>query len=128
MPKVEDDKLAKQYLLGELPESELAKIEQEYFEDHEAFERLSASEDELIDAYTLGQLSSPERKRFEQRLLLSSAQRERVKFAHTLLRTDSGIQQIESNIPPLKRTASWWTSPFTFLRTLNPVVSLSAAA
>jgi hypothetical protein len=128
MPKVEDDKLARQYLLGELSEQEGAKIEEEFFDDDEAFERLNAVEDELIDAYTLGQLSSAERKRFEQRLLLSSAQRERVKFSRTLLRTVSGTPQIVSNIPPLKQTASWWTSPFTFLRTLNPVVSLSAAA
>jgi anti-sigma factor RsiW len=128
MPKVEDDKLARQYLLGELSESAFARIEEQYFEDDEAFERLSAIEDDLIDAYTLGQLSSGERKRFEQRLLLSSAQRERVKFSRTLLRTVSGTGQIESNIPPLKRTASWWTSPFNFLQALNPVVSLSAAA
>ena len=78
MPKVEDDKLAKQYLLGELSEPELGKLEEEYFEDDAAFERLSATEDELIDAYTLGQLSSAERKGFERRLLLSTAQRERV--------------------------------------------------
>src|SRR6059058_3499977 len=128
MPKVEDDKLARQYLLGELSEQDGAKVEEEYFEDDEAFEKLSAVEDELIDAYTLGQLSSAERQRFEQRLLLSPAQRERVNFSRTLLRTASGPQQIESNIPPLKRTASWWTSPFNFLQTLNPVVSLSAAA
>ena len=128
MPKVEDDKLARQYLLGELSESELAKIEEEYFGDDEAFERLSAVEDELVDAYTLGELSAAERERFKERLLLSPTQRERVKFARTLLRTVSGAQQITSNIPPLKRTASWWTSPFTFLRTLNPVVSLSAVA
>jgi hypothetical protein len=128
MPKLEDDKLAKQYLLGELSESELGKVEEEYFEDDEAFERLNAVEDELIDAYALGQLSLAERKRFEQRLLLSPVQRERVKFSRTLLRTASGAHQIESNIPPLKRTASWWTSPFNFLQTLNPVLSLSAAA
>ena len=128
MPKVEDDKLARQYLLGELSESEGAKVEEEFFEDDEAFERLNSVEDELIDAYTLGQLSPVERKRFEQRLLLSSAQHERVKFARTLLRTVSGTQKIVSDIPPLKRTASWWTAPFTFLRTLNPVVSLSTAA
>ena len=109
MPKVEDDKLARQYLLGELSEQDGAKVEEEYFEDDETFEKLSAVEDELIDAYTLGQLSSAERQRFEQRLLLSSAQRERVKFARTLLRTVPGAQQIGSNIPPLKRTASWWT-------------------
>jgi len=128
MPKVEDDKLARQYLLGELSESELGKLEEEYFEHDAAFERLTATEDELIDDYTLGQLSSAERKRFEQRLLLSSVQRERVKFARTLLTTVSRTEPIESNIPPLKRTASWWTSPFNFLQTLNPVVSLSAAA
>jgi len=128
MPKVEDDKLARQYLLGELSQSEGAKVEEEFFEDDEAFERLNSVEDELIDAYTLGQLSPVERKRFEQRLLLSSAQHERVKFARTLLRTVSGAQKIVSDIPPLKRTTSWWTAPFTFLRTLNPVVSLSTAA
>src|SRR2546421_5762860 len=96
MPKVEDDRLARQYLLGELSESEGAKVEEEFFEDDEAFERLNSVEDELIDAYTLGQLSSADRRRFEQRLMLSSAQRERVKFSRTLLRTASGAQEIVS--------------------------------
>jgi len=127
MPKVEDDKLARQYLLGELSESDLAKIEEEYFGDDEAFERLSAIEDDLIDAYTLGQLSASERKRFEHRLLLSQDQRDRVEFARSLLRTVSGAEQVASKIPPLTHTASWWTWPFTFVRTLNPIVSLSAA-
>jgi hypothetical protein len=128
MRKAEDDKLAKRYLLGELSEQELAKLEEQYFADDEAFERLGAAEDDLLDAYALNQLSAADRKRFERRLLLSSAQRERVRFARTLLRTASSTQQIESNIPPLTPTASWWISPFTFLRTLKPVISLSAAA
>ena len=128
MPKFENDKLAKRYLLGELSEQERAGVEEEYFADDEAFERLSAVEDDLIDAYTLGQLSVTERRHFEQSLLLSSVQRERVRFARTLLHTVSGSDETVSNIAPQKRTASRRVTPFAFLKGRNPVVSLSVAA
>jgi hypothetical protein len=129
MPKIDDDKVAKQYLLGELSEEKCAEVEADYLEHDEAFERLGAIEDDLIDAYSQGQLSASDRVRFEQRLLLSSAQRERVEFAYTLRRKFSESDpQINSPIPPRPRAVAWWSSPFTFLRGLSPVMSVSAAA
>src|SRR5262245_51259810 len=124
MRKAVEDRQAKRYLLGKLSEEKRAQVESDYFENDEAFERLGAIEDDLIDAYAQGQLSASDRKRFEQRLLLSEAQSERVRFAQTL-RLKLSQTQINSSIPPRPRNMDWWTS-LSFLRGLNPAIPVSA--
>jgi len=127
MGAVEDDQ-RRDYLLGQLSESEVERVEEEYFADDEAFEHLSAVEDDLIDAYALHQLSRIDRRRFEERLVLSPAQRQRVRFARTMLHAVSGSHETTQRVPSLRGTAPWWASPFAFVRTLNPALSLTAAA
>jgi hypothetical protein len=46
------------YLLGELPEPERAKLEDQYLGDDETFERLVAAEEQLIFKYVRGALSA----------------------------------------------------------------------
>jgi hypothetical protein len=74
----------RRYLLGDLVESDQAVIEQEYFADDDAFERLVEAENDLIDAYVAAELSAEERARFEQVFLTTAARRERVAFARSL--------------------------------------------
>ena len=73
------------YLLGELSEHDEAQIEEKYFPDDGAFERLCALEDELIDRYVRGELSKAQREDFEKRLLQSPEQRKRIEFARSLM-------------------------------------------
>jgi len=72
------------YIMGGLSDRERERLEEEYFEDDEAFERLLIAEEDLIDAYARGELSAEERARFEQRVLPSPPGRERVQFARAL--------------------------------------------
>jgi len=97
------------YLLGELPESENARIEEQYLASDASFATLMAIEAELYDAYA-GDLLSPERRRFfEQRFLATREQRWQLEFSRTLL-----------NVPPPKQRGSW-------IRLLWPGVAVIAA-
>lgn len=70
-----------QYLLGLCSQADRECIESEYFEDEDAFQKMLAAEDDLIDAYARGDLTNEERRRFEKHFLRSSRGRKRVQFA-----------------------------------------------
>jgi len=74
------------YLLGELTEAEAATFENEYLSDRRLFDRLSATEAELIDAYIAGELPGDRKARFEEKFLASPGQREKIENARALAR------------------------------------------
>lgn len=82
--KTREDQPLTQYILGGLPERERERLEAEYFEDDDAFERLLIAEEELTDEYVRGELSAEERARFEKSYLSSPRGCERVQFARAL--------------------------------------------
>lgn len=61
----EQDERMTRYLLGDLPGSEQAAVEQEYFADPERFEEVWSAENDLVDRYARGRLSRGERELFE---------------------------------------------------------------
>jgi hypothetical protein len=69
------------YLLGELPEPERTKLEDEYLGDDETFERLVAAEEELVYTHVRGGLSPTQHSGFEQLFLQTPERRSRVVFA-----------------------------------------------
>jgi hypothetical protein len=78
------EQIMTRYLLGELSESEQAELEEKYFTDPQAFDRLLRAESELVDDYVRGQLSAQARERFEGHYLNHPRRRARVKFAEAL--------------------------------------------
>jgi len=72
------------YVLGGLSERERERLEEEYFEDDEAFEQMLIAEEDMIDAYVNDGLSEAERTQFEERFLSSPEGRERIQFACAL--------------------------------------------
>ena len=73
------------YLLGLLPEPETAALEQAFFADDEAFERMWEVENDLVDRYVRGRLAPGERDPFERHYLASPVHRQRVAAARNLL-------------------------------------------
>jgi hypothetical protein len=69
------------YLLGELPEPERTKLEDEYLGDDETFKRLVAAEEELIYTYVRGGLSPTQRCSVDRLFLQTPERRSRVVFA-----------------------------------------------
>src|SRR5215470_4869608 len=89
------------YLLGDLPESEQAAVEQEYFADQEKFEEVWAAENELVDRYVRGRLPRGERELFERNYLQSPKHRDRVALARKLLEA-ADRQAAESGPAPTR--------------------------
>ena len=81
-----DEEQLIRYLLGELPEEEMLKLEETYFLDEGAFNDLQAAERELIDKYLERRLSEHERHKFETFFLSSPARKERLRFAKSFKR------------------------------------------
>jgi len=85
-PDQDDTERLHRYLLGSLSAAEDDAVEAAYLAGDDAFRRLLAAEEELIDAYVAGALSETDRRRFEEHFLASPARRERVAFARALAR------------------------------------------
>src|SRR5437879_6594009 len=98
------------YLLGELPEAEQIKLEEEFFADEEKYQLLQAAQNDLLDAYARGRLTPAERERFERSFLASPWQRERVDLANALT---SYVDRAQLEKPralsqAVAQQPSWW--------------------
>ncbi len=82
---VYDDRVLIQYLLGSLPEEDTGRFDELSVVDDEFCGRLSAVENDLVDAYVRGELSGETVERFQSFYLSSTRRREKVRFAETLL-------------------------------------------
>ena len=92
---------ARRYLLGDVSEDERDAIEQEYFADDRALERMEAAEEELAEDYLANRLGADDRGRFERHYLSAPQHRRRVETIRAL--TAAG-----SRTPA---RASAWTLP-----------------
>jgi anti-sigma factor RsiW len=79
-----NDQTIIRYLLGSLPEEETEWIEEISFIDDEFAVRLSAVENDLVDAYVRGELSGEKLERFDSYYLASPKRRKKVKTAQVL--------------------------------------------
>ena len=78
------DETMTRYLLGQLSEKESEQIERHYLADGDFLDELLAVEDDLLDQYIRGELQGWQREKFEERLLATPRQRERVRDAQIL--------------------------------------------
>ncbi len=105
------------YLLGDLPETEEAAVEHEYFADQEKFEEVWAAENNLVDRYVRGRLSRGERELFERNYLQSPKHRERVAVAEKLLEA-ADRQFCDSDVAPQAAVPT----PSRLMKTLNALL------
>ncbi|MGH9841828.1 MAG: hypothetical protein ACREEM_23990 [Blastocatellia bacterium] len=113
------------YLLGDLPEEEQARLEDQAFSDRELVQTIRAVESDLIDEYVRGDLSDAKRRQFERRFLASSERQQKVEFARALATV---IPEATTKAPAVHAPISWWDSFVAFLRGLNPALQFSMAA
>src|SRR5262249_32675294 len=98
------EKMIRQYLLGELSESEQTALEDECFADGAKYDRLLQAEDKLIDDYARGYLSAAERLQFERHFMGTPRRCEHVRFARAF--TALLDQEHEAQAPPQTEQAS----------------------
>lgn len=72
------------YLLHRLDEGEQSRFEDRYFQDTEAFDHLSAVEDDLIDDFVRNTLPAAELEAFEKHYLINDERREKVRLARAI--------------------------------------------
>lgn len=73
------------YLLGDLSEEEMTRVEERLFTSDEYYERLLIAEDDLRYDYLQGNLSERERLAFEKRFLPFAEDRGKLDFANALI-------------------------------------------
>jgi len=120
-----NDQLLKRYLLGELPAGEQRRLEEMFFSDAPAFERLSALEDDLIDDYVCDDLSASQREKFEKHFLVSPERRERLDLAQALV---AAVSEQSKPIAAAQPAAPWWETVLDFLRLQNPTFRFALVA
>ena len=76
-----DDQFLAQYLLGGLPAEEAERLDELSIADDAFAARLSAVENDLVDAYVRNELSGEDLEQFKSFYLSSAARRQKVEFA-----------------------------------------------
>src|SRR5262245_918431 len=115
------------YLLGDLPETQQAAIEDRAFKDSQYLQEILAAESDLIDDYVRGELSESSRRQFESRFLASEQRRRKVEFAKALA-TVSSEMAVESDRQVVVAKHRFRDALAAFLRELSPIARLSFAA
>lgn len=93
-----DDQLLTRYLLGGLPAEETERLDGLSVADDEVAARLSAVENDLVDAYVRGEVRGESRKQFESFYLTSARRREKVRLAQALLERESRTATAPSGV------------------------------
>ena len=130
MKKASDrEELMIRYLLGQLPEEEQVRLEEQFFTDEESYEQLLALEDELRYDYVTGELAGRELKQFEERFLVTPEDRKEVAFASALISKLARPVAVVTPevIPTPSESISWWRQLASLLNVQNPVVRYSFA-
>lgn len=81
-----DDEVLTRYVLGLLPDADMARVDEASIADDGVASRLRVVEDDLIDGYVRGRLGEETRQRFDSYYLSSPRRRERVRSAVNFLR------------------------------------------
>jgi anti-sigma factor RsiW len=72
------------YLLGQLPESEIERLDELTITDDECAERVRAVEHDLVDAFARGELAGVVLEQFRSRYLTTAERRDAARFAEAL--------------------------------------------
>jgi len=103
--KLQNDELLRNYLLGDLPEDEVDRLERQLLKDDELFKLGEAIEAELLAAYARGELDAAQGERVLHRLASSAAGQARLALARSLNTAASNPQTVPAPVVPLRRAA-----------------------
>lgn len=108
----DEELLRKDYLLGRLSDEVRDQVEERLLDDEDFVEKLSTTEDDLIDDYVFGALSESERKSFEDNFVINDERRRKVQFAQSV---ELYLDKLADPQPPVQ-PAPWWETPLQLLR------------
>jgi len=105
-----DQLVIRRYLLGDLPEPDAERFEQEYFVSDDRFGEMLDAEDDLIEAFLLRKLNPGERRLFEGRFLATPRGRQKVALAAALEKVSVSTQR------------AWWSRPLAIAAAVTMIV------
>lgn len=123
--EIDQQEIAKRYLLGKLSEAERERFEEQYFVDDSEFEQLEIAEDELIEQYVREELSADETRQFEK-LLVSPGISERVEVARLIAKKTVPVSRVVTTpafVPVQPVSVGWWERFFG--SALRPAFAMS---
>jgi hypothetical protein len=97
-----DEQLITDFLLGNLPQEEIERLDELSLTDDEFVDRMQSAENDLVDAYIKNELSGASLAQFKLNYLRSSKRREKVAFAEALQK------QISKPGVPIRRSDFQW--------------------
>jgi len=102
----------REYLLGQLPDSQLQDFERRLVSEDTAFEELLVGEDDLIDAYLKGELDAEQKDRFESIFIATSERQNKLRFGRAFMNYVS-LQTANRSTAHVERpTPTWWRQLF----------------
>jgi hypothetical protein len=125
-----DERLLKQYLLGDLSSDQQQELEKVLLTDGSALEQLLLAEDELADEYVCGSLSPAEAARFERHFLSTPERQQKLRFARSFRQYVSKAAPMDRSRPEReeRQQGSFWRRLFSLpTRQSVPAWSLAAA-
>jgi hypothetical protein len=128
--EADNEKLLIQYLLGNLPEEQRLRIEEEFLRDDQHYERLLALESELFYDYAQNKLPSGEREQFEKRFLSSERNRKRAVLASALAHKLSEAAPVETNKNDIadREPQRFWRHLKSYFATQSAAMRVSLAS
>lgn len=110
MKEEREDKRLMDYLLGNLPEPEQVRLEEEYLADPSVQDHLLILEDELVDAYVEGRLPALDQKSLEARFLSTPRGCRKLELARSLKALAAEVRDNHSHSAPIKRPFPFFAS------------------
>src|SRR5215204_5062970 len=113
-PTNDDEVLRREYLLGRLNDQTQEQVEERLLNDDDFVEKLSTTEDRLIDDYVFGALSANERESFTENFVINDERRGKLRLAQSL---DVYLDKLDGPLPVIPADASpWWETPLSVIR------------
>ena len=106
-----DDRALRRFLLGQLEESDRARVEQQFFEDADCFECLLQIEEELVAAYDGNTLAQDDRASFERQYFASAEGRQRIALGRALEHSRRSQTPALSRVPTGKERVRFLATP-----------------
>lgn len=123
-PHNDEEVLRREYLLGRLSEQAREQVEERLLGDGDFVEKLSTTEDTLIDDYVFGTLSASDRRSFESHFVINDERRRKIQFAQSL---DLYLEKLDSPLPLTPTEAApWWETPLKVIRSYKFWVAVPA--
>jgi hypothetical protein len=125
-PPDEPDTTLVRFLLGDLGESDRARIEERLFSDASLRDTLESATDDLVEDYLGGALSAADRARFESHFLAAQRHRRRLRVVTLLTATASRARPAAPSMAPGSgRPIAFWALAAGLALTVAGVIGVA---